>query len=223
MPPAALAEASALKEAPRTTEEPTRDLRTLLWCSIDNDDSRDLDQLSVSEALPGGQVKVMVAIADVDAAVEKNSAVDRHAATEHDVGLHAGRDVPDAARAAVDRSDVAQPSAGSPGDGDRIRRDRGRRAGELAGVRRRRSESREARLQRRRRLAGWDGTVAASGGGRAGDGRAAANAGRRRSGPPAAALRARRAGVSDAGSRARLRRRHGCAMSNRRHRIARSS
>ena len=32
MPPAALAEASALKEAPRTTEEPTRDLRTLLWC-----------------------------------------------------------------------------------------------------------------------------------------------------------------------------------------------
>jgi exoribonuclease-2 len=79
MPPAALAEASALKESPRTTEEPTRDLRTLLWCSIDNDDSRDLDQLSVSEALKGGQVKVMVAIADVGAAVEKNSAVDRHA------------------------------------------------------------------------------------------------------------------------------------------------
>jgi VacB/RNase II family 3'-5' exoribonuclease len=79
MPPAALAEASALKEAPRTTEEPTRDLRTLLWCSIDNDDSRDLDQLSVSEPLKGGQVKVMVAIADVAVAVEKNSAVDRHA------------------------------------------------------------------------------------------------------------------------------------------------
>ena len=79
MPPAALAEAAALKEAPRTTEEPTRDLRRLLWCSIDNDDSRDLDQLSVSEALPDGQVKVMVAIADVGAAVEKHSAVDRHA------------------------------------------------------------------------------------------------------------------------------------------------
>jgi VacB/RNase II family 3'-5' exoribonuclease len=79
MPPAALAEASALKEAPRTTDEPTRDLRTLLWCSIDNDDSRDLDQLTVSEPLKGGQVKVMVAVADVGAAVEKNSAVDRHA------------------------------------------------------------------------------------------------------------------------------------------------
>jgi exoribonuclease R len=79
MPPAALAEASALKEAPRTTEEPTRDLRTLLWCSIDNDDSRDLDQLSVSESLKSGEVKVMVAIADVATAVEKNSAVDRHA------------------------------------------------------------------------------------------------------------------------------------------------
>ena len=79
MPPAALAEALALKEAPRTTDEPTRDLRTLPWCSIDNDDSRDLDQLSVSEPLQGGQVKVTVAIADVATAVEKNSAVDRHA------------------------------------------------------------------------------------------------------------------------------------------------
>src|SRR5262245_33660008 len=79
MPPAALAEAAALKEAPRTTDQPTRDLRTLLWCSIDNDDSRDLDQLSVSEPMKDGQVKVMVAVADVGTAVEKNSAVDRHA------------------------------------------------------------------------------------------------------------------------------------------------
>jgi VacB/RNase II family 3'-5' exoribonuclease len=79
MPPAALAEAAALKDAPRTTEEPTRDLRGLLWCSIDNDDSRDLDQLSVAEPLKNGHVKVMVAIADVGAAVAKHSAVDRHA------------------------------------------------------------------------------------------------------------------------------------------------
>jgi VacB/RNase II family 3'-5' exoribonuclease len=79
MPPAALAQAAALKDAPTTTEEPTRDLRGLLWCSIDNDDSRDLDQLSVAEPLANGRVKIMVAIADVDAAVAKHSAVDRHA------------------------------------------------------------------------------------------------------------------------------------------------
>jgi exoribonuclease-2 len=79
-PDDALAEVAALNGPPRTTEEPTRDLRTLLWCSIDNDDSRDLDQLSVSERLGGGDVKVLVAIADVDAAVAKRSPVDRHAA-----------------------------------------------------------------------------------------------------------------------------------------------
>ena len=79
-PPAALAEAAALSGAPKTSEEPTRDLRTLLWCSIDNDDSRDLDQLSVAEALPDGSVQVLVAIADVSAAVPKGSPVDLHAA-----------------------------------------------------------------------------------------------------------------------------------------------
>jgi VacB/RNase II family 3'-5' exoribonuclease len=56
-----------------------RDLRQLLWCSIDNDDSRDLDQLTVAEELPGGQTKVLVAIADVDALVIAGSAIDRHA------------------------------------------------------------------------------------------------------------------------------------------------
>ena len=80
IPPDALAQAAALPGPPKKTEEPTRDLRALLWCSIDNDDSRDLDQLSVAETLPGGDVKLMVAIADVDAAVAKGSPVDRHAA-----------------------------------------------------------------------------------------------------------------------------------------------
>src|SRR4051812_33306988 len=79
-PNEALIQAAAIKSAPTTTEEPARDLRTLLWCSIDNDDSRDLDQLSVAHALANGDVKVLVAIADVDAAVAKGSPVDRHAA-----------------------------------------------------------------------------------------------------------------------------------------------
>jgi VacB/RNase II family 3'-5' exoribonuclease len=56
-----------------------RDLRNLLWCSIDNDDSRDLDQLSVAEAMPNGAVKILVAIADVDAIVKKQSVIDMHA------------------------------------------------------------------------------------------------------------------------------------------------
>ncbi len=56
-----------------------RDLRKLLWASIDNDTSRDLDQLSVAEALPDGTVKIFVAIADVDALVRRHSAVDEHA------------------------------------------------------------------------------------------------------------------------------------------------
>jgi VacB/RNase II family 3'-5' exoribonuclease len=80
IPQDAQAQAAAIGVAPTTTEEPTRDLRTLLWSSIDNDDSRDLDQLSVSEALAAGDVKVLVAVADVDAAVPKGSPLDRHAA-----------------------------------------------------------------------------------------------------------------------------------------------
>jgi VacB/RNase II family 3'-5' exoribonuclease len=56
-----------------------RDLRDRLWVSIDNDDSRDLDQLTVAEALGGGRVRILVAVADVDALVTKDSAIDAHA------------------------------------------------------------------------------------------------------------------------------------------------
>ena len=82
-PPGARAEAAALDVPPTSTTESVRDLRSLLWCSIDNDDSRDLDQLSVAEELTGGsgrEVKVLVAIADVDAVAPKDSPIDRHAA-----------------------------------------------------------------------------------------------------------------------------------------------
>ncbi len=57
-----------------------RDLRQMLWASIDNEDSRDLDQLTAAEALADGKVKIYIAIADVDALVKKNSAIDLHAA-----------------------------------------------------------------------------------------------------------------------------------------------
>ena len=56
-----------------------RDLRQLLWSSIDNDTSRDLDQLEVVEHLSSGDTKVLVAIADVDAFVPPHSAIDNHA------------------------------------------------------------------------------------------------------------------------------------------------
>ena len=55
------------------------DLTGLLWCSIDNDDSRDLDQLTVSEPLPDGSVRILVAVADVDSLVDKDTPIDRHA------------------------------------------------------------------------------------------------------------------------------------------------
>ena len=59
-----------------------RDLRYLLWSSIDNDTSRDLDQAEVAERLPNGETKVLVGIADVDSFVPKGSAIDEHAAKE---------------------------------------------------------------------------------------------------------------------------------------------
>jgi VacB/RNase II family 3'-5' exoribonuclease len=77
--PAALTEMAAIAGPAAKPNAATRDLRTLLWCSIDNDDSRDLDQLSVAEALAEGSVKLMVAIAEVGAVVAKGSALDEHA------------------------------------------------------------------------------------------------------------------------------------------------
>lgn len=59
-----------------------RDLRKLLWSSIDNDTSRDLDQIEVAERLPSGDVKVLIGIADLDAFIPKQSAIDEHAAKE---------------------------------------------------------------------------------------------------------------------------------------------
>src|SRR5665648_774684 len=76
---AALAELGRLKVPAATPGEALHDLGNLLWASIDNDDSRDLDQLTVAEAMPGDRIKILVAIADVDSLVKNGSAIDAHA------------------------------------------------------------------------------------------------------------------------------------------------
>jgi exoribonuclease-2 len=76
---AAIGELGRLQVPPPTNDEPVRDMRSLLWSSIDNDDSRDLDQLTLAEAVPGDNTQIMVAIADVDAFIKDGSAIDEHA------------------------------------------------------------------------------------------------------------------------------------------------
>lgn len=77
--PAAMAELAHVQPLSTERISTLRNLTQLLWASIDNDDSRDLDQLTVAEPLPDGSVKILVAIADVDALVPKDGALDAHA------------------------------------------------------------------------------------------------------------------------------------------------
>jgi len=77
-PPAALQELAGIGRPAAATND-ARDLRDLLWASIDNDDSLDLDQLTVAESLPDGRVRILVAVADVDALVRQGSKIDAHA------------------------------------------------------------------------------------------------------------------------------------------------
>ena len=79
--PAALEQLRTIGAAPLARGPGIRDLRHLPWCSIDNDDSRDLDQLSVAQPQGGGGVKILVAIADVDAVVQVSAPLDEHART----------------------------------------------------------------------------------------------------------------------------------------------
>ena len=96
-----------------------RDLRSLLWSSIDNDTSRDLDQAEVAERVSGG-IRVMVAIADVDSDVPMGSPVDQHAAERDHLGLYRRPNLSDAAGGAFNRSDVAQRRRRPSGDCDRL-------------------------------------------------------------------------------------------------------
>jgi exoribonuclease-2 len=77
-PPQVIAEVNAAQ--PAATSDIKDDLRGLPWSSIDNDESRDLDQVEWTERLPNGNIRVLVGIADVDAVVKKGSATDLHAA-----------------------------------------------------------------------------------------------------------------------------------------------
>src|SRR5438552_2343241 len=70
---------AAITDAAAEPGGDVRDLRGLLWASIDNDSSRDLDQLSVAQPVPDGAVRILVAIADVDALVARGSPLDLHA------------------------------------------------------------------------------------------------------------------------------------------------
>jgi ribonuclease R len=76
---AALAELGRIERPAKEDGGPVRDTRSLLWSSIDNDDSLDLDQLTAAEPMPGGKVRIMVAVADVDSLVKKGSSIDEHA------------------------------------------------------------------------------------------------------------------------------------------------
>ncbi|HXB28314.1 MAG TPA: RNB domain-containing ribonuclease [Puia sp.] len=70
---------NSLQETAPKISDPVRDLRNLVWCSIDNDDSEDLDQLSVAIPMPSDEVKILVAVADVDSIVNKTSVFEEHA------------------------------------------------------------------------------------------------------------------------------------------------
>lgn len=91
VPQSVLAELQALESKTPTAVDgsSTRDLRSLLWSSIDDQKSRDLDQVEYAERLANGDIRVQVGIADVDALVQKGSAIDAHAA-ENGTSVYTG-------------------------------------------------------------------------------------------------------------------------------------
>ncbi len=77
------AELAAIEAQPKTPAAPgAQDLRSLLWSSIDNDTSKDLDQIEWAEPLPDGRIRVLVGVADVDARVAEGTIIDGHARSE---------------------------------------------------------------------------------------------------------------------------------------------
>jgi exoribonuclease-2 len=83
-PPAVQQQVASLRQKPPlpSAGADVRDLRSLFWSSIDNDTSRDLDQIEVAQQLPNGDVKILIGIADVDSDVPQASAIDQHASSQ---------------------------------------------------------------------------------------------------------------------------------------------
>lgn len=80
IPRSVLDELRSLQTKPGALDSSMRDLRSLVWSSIDDRKSRDLDQVEYAEKLDNDDIRVLVGIADVDASVRKGSAIDEHAA-----------------------------------------------------------------------------------------------------------------------------------------------
>src|SRR5665647_1075215 len=78
-PAAVLTELKKITSPATCRTDVAKDMRDLLWCSVDNNDSLDLDQLSYAEQLPGNKVRLLVAIADVEVLVTEQSSINHYA------------------------------------------------------------------------------------------------------------------------------------------------
>ena len=94
--------------APASNPDGFADLRSLLWSSIDNDTSKDLDQIEWAEQLPDGRIRVLVGVADVDARVKKGTVIDKHAAVRNHLGVYGRVYLSHAADRALRRHHLAE-------------------------------------------------------------------------------------------------------------------
>ena len=100
-------ELAAIKAQPASASRRRRrsaDLRNLLWSSIDNDTSKDLDQIEWAEQLPDGRIRVLVGVADVDARVRQGHRHRQARAVRNHLRLHRRQRLSHAAHASSPRA-----------------------------------------------------------------------------------------------------------------------